>query len=151
MSANPDRPDSEETESASNNVDNGATEATTDEESTTGTDTPADALEALQAKAEEHWDRYVRAAAEVENVRKRAVRDVEKARKYALEGFGRDLLAEEVERSHKWDVLNLKDGSELWGSINREDDTEIAIILKGEKHPEVQILSPSGTVCNVSV
>ena len=93
MSANPDRPDSEETESASNNVDNGATEATTDEESTTGTDTPADALEALQAKAEEHWDRYVRAAAEVENVRKRAVRDVEKARKYALEGFGRDLLA----------------------------------------------------------
>ena len=93
MSANPDRPDSEETESASNNVDNGATEATTDEESTTGTDSPADALEALQAKADEHWDRYVRAAAEVENVRKRAVRDVEKARKYALEGFGRDLLA----------------------------------------------------------
>ena len=93
MSANPDRPDSEEMESASNNVDNGATEATTDEESTTGTDSPADALEALQAKADEHWDRYVRAAAEVENVRKRAVRDVENARKYALEGFGRDLLA----------------------------------------------------------
>lgn len=53
----------------------------------------ADALAELQAKADENWDRYVRAAAEIENVRKRAVRDVENARKFALEGFGRDLLA----------------------------------------------------------
>ena len=49
-------------------------------------------LEELQAKADENWDRYLRAAAEVENVRKRAARDVEHARKYALEGFSRDLL-----------------------------------------------------------
>ncbi len=53
---------------------------------------PTDELEAAQAKAEENWDRYVRAAAELENVRKRAARDVEKARKFALEGFGRELL-----------------------------------------------------------
>ena len=53
---------------------------------------PADELEAAKAKAEENWDRYVRAAAELENVRKRAARDVEKARKFALEGFGRELL-----------------------------------------------------------
>jgi molecular chaperone GrpE len=46
----------------------------------------------LQAKADENWDRYLRSAAEVENVRKRAVRDVEHARKYALESFGRELL-----------------------------------------------------------
>ncbi len=52
----------------------------------------ADELEAAKAKAEENWDRYVRAAAELENVRKRAARDVEKARKFALEGFGRELL-----------------------------------------------------------
>ncbi len=51
------------------------------------------ALEAAEAKAAENWDRYLRAAAEVENVRKRAGRDVEKARKFALEAFGRDLLA----------------------------------------------------------
>ncbi|MDJ0761062.1 MAG: nucleotide exchange factor GrpE [Woeseiaceae bacterium] len=53
---------------------------------------PDDELEAAQAKAEENWDRYVRTAAELENVRKRAARDVEKARKFALEGFGRELL-----------------------------------------------------------
>ena len=50
-------------------------------------------IEELQAKADENWDRYLRAAAEVENVRKRASRDVEHARRYALENFGRELLA----------------------------------------------------------
>ncbi len=51
-----------------------------------------DALAAAEAKAAENWDRYLRAAAELENVRKRAARDVEKARKFALEDFGRELL-----------------------------------------------------------
>ena len=54
---------------------------------------PEAALEAAEAKATENWDRYLRAAAEIENVRKRATRDVENARKFALEGFSRDLLA----------------------------------------------------------
>lgn len=50
-------------------------------------------LEEVQAKADENWDRYVRAAAETENVRKRAARDVEHARKYAVEAFAKDMLA----------------------------------------------------------
>lgn len=49
-------------------------------------------LEDLQAQVEENWDRYVRASAETENVRKRAVRDVEHARKYALEAFAKEML-----------------------------------------------------------
>ncbi|MDH3547958.1 MAG: nucleotide exchange factor GrpE [Gammaproteobacteria bacterium] len=54
---------------------------------------PADELAAAQAKADENWERYVRAAAELENVRKRASRDVANAHKYALERFGKELLA----------------------------------------------------------
>jgi molecular chaperone GrpE len=46
----------------------------------------------LQAKADENWERYVRAVAETENVRKRAARDVEHAHKFALERFGKELL-----------------------------------------------------------
>ena len=53
---------------------------------------PEEALGALQARADENWDRYVRAAAELENVRKRAARDVENAHKFALERFGKELL-----------------------------------------------------------
>ncbi len=52
-----------------------------------------DELSMLQAKAGENWDKYLRAAAELENVRKRAARDVENAHKFALERFATDLLA----------------------------------------------------------
>ena len=57
-----------------------------------GETTAADAVDELQAKADENWDKYVRAAAELDNVRKRASRDVENARKFALERFGKELL-----------------------------------------------------------
>jgi len=50
-------------------------------------------LEQAQAKAEEYWDRLVRLSAEMDNVRKRAERDVEQARKFALEKFARELLS----------------------------------------------------------
>lgn len=54
---------------------------------------PEDALALAEARAEENWDRYLRAAAELDNVRKRSARDVENARKFALERFARELLA----------------------------------------------------------
>ena len=54
---------------------------------------PEAALAAAEKKASEHWDRYLRAAAELENVRKRAERELEKAHKFALERFGKELLA----------------------------------------------------------
>lgn len=54
---------------------------------------PEEALAALQAKADENWDRYLRAVAELDNVRKRATRDVENAHKFALERFSKELLA----------------------------------------------------------
>ena len=50
-------------------------------------------LEQAQSKAAVNWDRYLRTAAELENVRKRASRDVENAHRFALERFGRELLA----------------------------------------------------------
>ena len=60
---------------------------------------PEDALDALQrdlaameAKAKEHWDQFLRAQAELENLRRRAERDLENAHKYALERFVGELL-----------------------------------------------------------
>jgi molecular chaperone GrpE len=50
-------------------------------------------LAEARAKVDENWNLYLRAAAELENVRKRAARDVEHAHKFALENFGRELLA----------------------------------------------------------
>ena len=51
-----------------------------------------EALAAAQAEAEAQKDRALRAAAEVENIRKRTDRRVENAHKFALEGFVADLL-----------------------------------------------------------
>ena len=47
----------------------------------------------FKALADENWDKYVRAVAELDNVRKRAQRDIDNARKFALERFCSELLA----------------------------------------------------------
>merc|ERR1712173_131119 len=49
-------------------------------------------LEAAKQTIEEQKDSVVRAAAEVENMRRRTAQDVEKAHKFALEKFANELL-----------------------------------------------------------
>jgi molecular chaperone GrpE len=49
-------------------------------------------LVAAEARAQEHRDLYMRALAELDNVRKRAARDVEQAHKYAIDKFAGDLV-----------------------------------------------------------
>ncbi|MBT8079562.1 MAG: nucleotide exchange factor GrpE [Gammaproteobacteria bacterium] len=81
MTAQPDRPEKDSAEPADNKEETGE---------------PADVapgVEELKALAEENWSKYVRARAEVDNVRKRAARDVENAHRFALEKFSSELLA----------------------------------------------------------
>ncbi len=56
----------------------------------------ADSLEAqledAQAKASENWEHYLRAKAEMDNLRRRSVKDVENAHKYGTEKFATELL-----------------------------------------------------------
>ena len=68
-------------------------DAETETPETSEAQAPESALTEAQAKADENWNLYLRAAAELDNVRKRAARDVENAHKFALESFGRELLA----------------------------------------------------------
>lgn len=49
-------------------------------------------IESLKAAADEAKDRELRAHAEAENVRRRSAREYEQVRKFALEGFSRELL-----------------------------------------------------------
>ena len=50
------------------------------------------ALAAAEARALESRDMYMRALAEMENIRKRASRDVEQAHRYAVDRFANDLI-----------------------------------------------------------
>ena len=49
-------------------------------------------LDQALAKADEHWKLYLGAHAEMENLRKRAEREVQNAHKFALERFFGELL-----------------------------------------------------------
>ncbi len=54
--------------------------------------TDDDRMAALEAELAETKDRMLRAMADVENTRRRAAREQEEARKYAMTGFARELL-----------------------------------------------------------
>jgi molecular chaperone GrpE len=50
------------------------------------------AMEALRREADEHRDRYLRAIAELDNVRKRSAREVEQARRFGAERLAQGVL-----------------------------------------------------------
>ena len=77
-------------------------------------------LDQTLAKADEHWKLYLGAHAEMENLRKRAERDVQNAHKFALERFFGELLPtrDSLElglgaTSDAVDVATLREGVEL--------------------------------------
>ena len=94
MSAEPRRPDVESGEEMPESGEEQRPEAAAEESDEAVEEvSPEAALAKAEAKVDENWNLYLRAAAELDNVRKRAARDVEHAHKFALENFGRELLA----------------------------------------------------------
>jgi molecular chaperone GrpE len=71
----------------SNNGNNGAGES-----SSAGHQPPQDDVETLRREAEEHWNKYLRTAAELDNLRKRSAREIEAARKFGAERLAQALL-----------------------------------------------------------
>ena len=72
-------------------------------------------------KAQDNWDRLVRAQAELENFKRRTEKDLQNAHKYALEKFAKELLAVmdslelgiQASTSNQPDVEKLREGMEL--------------------------------------
>jgi molecular chaperone GrpE len=71
-----------------------------------------------EERAKTHWEQYVRALAELDNVRKRAARDIEAANRYGLEKFAaellpvRDSLEAAVQNAGRADAATLRAGQE---------------------------------------
>jgi molecular chaperone GrpE len=78
-------------------------------------------LKQAQKKAEENWDKVVRAQAEMENLKRRTQKDLENAHKYGLEKFAKELLSVidslelgiQASTSDNPEVVSLRKGSEL--------------------------------------
>jgi len=49
-------------------------------------------LDAANARADENWEKVLVATAEVENIRRRTQKDIEKAHRFSVEKFAKDLL-----------------------------------------------------------
>ncbi|MDY6814154.1 MAG: nucleotide exchange factor GrpE [Pseudomonadota bacterium] len=86
------------------------------------TQAPADArLADLQAKADEHWELYLRTRAELDNLRRRGAKELEQAHRFALEKFVGELLPVKdslelglaAAQSEAPEVQSLREGSEL--------------------------------------
>lgn len=55
-------------------------------------------------------------------------------------------VADEIEQFNKWDVLTLKDRSEVWGTILKEDDDSVTLQASDNKQKEVY---PRAKIANI--
>jgi molecular chaperone GrpE len=76
------------------------------------------ALAQSEERAKNHWDQYLRAVADVENIRRRAQKDVEAAHRYGIDKLAQELLPVRdslelaVENADRADAASLAAGQE---------------------------------------
>lgn len=80
-------------------------------------------LAAAEDRAKENWERVLRTEADKENVRKRAERDADSARKRAVENFASELLA-------------VRDSLELGLEAARQEDADLGKLIEGTELTE---------------
>jgi molecular chaperone GrpE len=101
-------------------------------------------LAAAEERSKNHWDQYLRSVAEMENMRKRAARDVDTARQFAIERFAQDLIAVKdtlelgVENAGKADVASLVEGQ----------TATLRLLAKAFEKAQITELNPAGQVFN---
>jgi molecular chaperone GrpE len=98
------------------------------------------ALAASEERARSNWEQYLRAVAELDNVRKRAQRDIEAANRYGLEKFAAELLPVKdslelaVQNASRADPKSLKEGQEA----------TLQLLSKALEKLGVSVIEPQG-------
>lgn len=102
-------------------------------------------LDTLKAQLQEYQDQALRAQAEMQNVRRRAELDVEKAHKFALEKFVKELLpvADSLEKAVESTEGNEESG-ELVASMRQGVEMTLSLFLGSLKKFNVEQLNPVG-------
>ncbi len=125
----------------------------------------AEMLQESERKAQEHYDAWMYAKAEGENIRRRAAEDVSKAQKFAVERFSGEMLAvmdslqaglsvetENVESFKNGMELTLKQLSSVFEKFNIVEVNPIGEKLDPHKHQAIGMLDsdqPANTVVSV--
>jgi len=100
------------------------------------------ALDEAEARAADSRDMYMRALAELDNVRKRATRDVEQAHKFAVDRFANDLIG--VKDSLE---LGLAAGANV-EALKSGTEATLKLLAKAFEKAGLVELEPQGEVFN---
>jgi molecular chaperone GrpE len=106
-------------------------------------------LAGAEERAKNHWDQYLRAIADMENVRKRAAKDLESARQFAVEKFAQDLIGVKdslelgiatfsKEGAGKADVASLVEGQ----------SATLRLLAKAFEKAQIEEINPEGQPFN---
>lgn len=106
-------------------------------------DTPdlAEQLEEARRKAEENWERCLRTAAELDNVRKRAAREKDQARNFAIERFAKEMLG--VRDSLEMGLTSAPEG-EAGGPLREGLEVTLRLFDQSLERSGVEIVDPQG-------
>jgi molecular chaperone GrpE len=124
-----------------------------------------DMLKEAERKAQEHYDAWMYAKAEGENIRRRAIEDVSKAHKFALERFSNEMLAVKdsleaglavetatVESFKSGMELTLKQLSGVFEKFNISEINPVGEKFDAHKHQAIAMVDsdqPANTVVSV--
>ena len=110
-------------------------------------------LKAAELKAQEHYDAWMYAKAEGENIRRRAQEDISKAQKFAVERFSNEMLAvmdslqaglavqtENVESFKNGMELTLKQLSSAFEKFNIKEINPVGEKFDAHKHQAIGML-----------
>ncbi|AXS83238.1 MULTISPECIES: nucleotide exchange factor GrpE [Marinobacter] len=115
---------------------------TAEEDSTEGETSEVDAL---KAQVQEFQEQMLRSQAEMQNVRRRAEIDVEKAHKFALEKFVKELLpvADSLEKAVE-STEGQEESGELVASIREGVEMTLSLFMSSLKKFNVEPVNPVG-------
>jgi molecular chaperone GrpE len=124
-----------------------------------------DMLKEAERKAQEHYDAWMYAKAEGENIRRRAAEDISKAQKFAVERFSNEMLAvkdsleagmavqtENIDSFKSGMELTLKQLSSVFEKFNIKEINPVGEKLDPHKHQAIGMVEsdqPANTVVNV--
>ncbi len=126
---------------------------------------PEEFLQAAERRAQEHYDAWMYAKAESENIRRRAAEDVSRAQKFAVERFSNEMLAvmdslqaglsvqtENVESFKSGMELTLKQLASVFEKFNIKEINPVGEKLDPHKHQAISMVEsdqPANTVVSV--
>lgn len=162
-----DKNPTEQQESSSNAEADSAVDTSNNPETTNSEVMPSleELLQAAELKAQEHYDAWMYAKAESENIRRRAAEDVNKAQKFAVEKFSSEILAVKdsleaglavetatVESFKSGMELTLKQLTSIFEKFNIAEINPVGEKLDPHKHQAISMIPselPANTVVSV--